>query len=104
MVRLNFDPFISVEGRDETKAYLSQNRPIPFNDNTKIVFELDEQKEITFEIFDITGKIVKHIDLGSMGMGTHELNVNSDGLRNGIYYYSIFNNEFKITKKMIIQK
>ena len=104
MVRLNFDPFISVEERDDTKAYLSQNRPNPFNDNTKIIFELDEQKEITFEIFDITGKIVKHIDLGSMGMGTHELNINSDGLRNGIYYYTIFNNEFKITKKMVLQK
>ena len=104
MVRLNFDPFINIQERSTTKAFLSQNMPNPFTDNTKIVIELDEQKEITFEIFDITGKIVKHIDLGSMGMGRHELNINADGLRNGIYYYSIFNNEFKITKKMVLQK
>ena len=104
MVRLNFDPFISIQERSNTKAFLSQNMPNPFNENTKIVIELDEQKEITFEIFDITGKVVKHLDLGSMGMGRHELNINADGFRNGIYYYSIFNEEFKITKKMVLQK
>ncbi len=104
MVRLNFDPFISIQERDVTLAHLSQNRPNPFNENTKIIIELDEQKEVSFEVFDITGKIVKHLDLGSLGIGTHELNINSDGLKNGIYYYSLFNKDFKITKKMVLQK
>ena len=104
MVRMNFDPFISVQERNNTKAFLSQNMPNPFNDNTRINIELDEQKEIQFEIFDITGKIVKELKLGKLGIGSHQLNINSSGLKSGIYYYSIYNADFKITKKMIIQK
>ena len=75
---------------------------IEFKNNTTVSASL--VLDAATSDFDITGKVVKHLDLGSMGMGRHELNINADGLRNGIYYYSIFNEEFKITKKMVLQK
>ena len=60
--------------------------------------------DINFEVLDITGKVVKNLSLGNMGSGAHQINLNSDSFRNGIYYYSIKSAEFKVTKKMIIQK
>lgn len=104
MVRLNFDPTINIQERKETGMSLNQNMPNPFNNSTIIEFELDKQMDVNFEVLDITGKVVKTLYLGNMGVGTHQINLNSDSFRNGIYYYSIYNEEFKVTKKMIIQK
>ena len=104
MVRLNFDPTINIQERKETGMSLNQNMPNPFNNSTIIEFELDKQMDVSFEVLDITGKVVKTLYLGNMGVGTHQINLNSDSFRNGIYYYSIYNEEFKVTKKMIIQK
>ena len=104
MVRLNFDQTINIQDRAETGISLKQNMPNPFNNNTIVEFELDKQMEVSFEVLDITGKVVKVLNLGNMGVGTHQINLNSDSFRNGIYYYSIYNDEFKVTKKMLIQK
>ena len=104
MVRLNFDETINVQERLETNILLNQNMPNPFSNNTVIEFELDKQMNINFEVLDITGKVVKNLSLGNMGSGTHQINLNSDSFRNGIYYYSIKSETFKVTKKMIIQK
>jgi hypothetical protein len=104
MVRMNFDQTINIQERLETKISLGQNMPNPFSNNTIIEFELDKQMDIEFEVLDITGKVVKNLSLGTTGAGTHQINLNSDSFRNGIYYYSIKSAEFKVTKKMIIQK
>ena len=104
MVRLNFDQTINIQDRAETGISLKQNMPNPFNNTTIVEFELDKQMEVSFEVLDITGKVVKVLNLGNMGVGTHQVNLNSDSFRNGIYYYSIYNDEFKVTKKMLIQK
>ena len=104
MVRLNFDQTINIQERAETGISLKQNMPNPFNNTTIIEFELDKQMEISFEVLDITGKVVKVLNLGNKGVGAHQINLNSDSFRNGIYYYSIYNDEFKVTKKMLIQK
>ena len=50
----------------------SKNMPNPFNNNTIVEFELDKQMEVSFEVLDITGKVVKVLNLGNMGVGTHQ--------------------------------
>ena len=104
MVRLNFDPTINIQERTETNIFLNQNMPNPFTDYTVIPFELDKTMNIDFEVLDITGKVVKSLSLGTMGAGKHQINLSSDSFRNGIYYYSIKSDSFKVTKKMIVQK
>ena len=103
MVRMNFDPSWGVVDYDNYDAVLGQNTPNPFSDNTSINIELMSSSNIDFDITDITGKVVKHIELGFLGAGNHNININSDNLKSGIYYYSITSGEFKLTKKMIKQ-
>jgi hypothetical protein len=103
MVRMNFDPSWGVVDYDNYDAVLGQNTPNPFSDNTSINIELMSSSNIDFDITDITGKVVKHLELGLLGAGNHNININSDNLKSGIYYYSITSDEFKMTKKMIKQ-
>jgi hypothetical protein len=102
MVRMNFNPSWGVSNYYNYDAILGQNTPNPFKDNTSINIELMSLSNIDFEITDITGKVVKHLELGLLSPGNHNININSDNLKSGIYYYSFISDKFKMTKKMII--
>ena len=103
MVRMNFDPSWGLIDDNNKNAVLGQNTPNPFKDHTSINIELISSSDIALEITDISGKVVKHLELGLLGTGKHSININSDGLKSGIYYYSIISDKFTMTKKMIKQ-
>ena len=103
MVRMNFDPSWGLIDDNNKNAVLGQNTPNPFKDHTSINIELISSSDIALEITDISGKVVKHLELGMLSSGGHKININSDGLKSGIYYYSIISDKFTMTKKMIKQ-
>ena len=104
MVRMNFDPSWGINDNTNLNANLGQNQPNPFNNNTLININLNSPNEITFEITDVTGKIVRTSNFGNLGAGSHQINVSADGLKSGVYFYSIVSDNNKLTKRMIIQK
>jgi hypothetical protein len=84
-------------------AMVAQNYPNPFSSNTSIKVNLLTDSHLSLEVYNITGSMVKKVDLGNLGKGIHNLEFNADGLSKGIYFYSISSGSQSVTKKMIIQ-
>ncbi len=88
---------------------LLQNYPNPFNGYTQIKYSLNQQDNLTFEIFDSLGKLIYSKYIGSTQPGLHSLEWN--GLSNsnisvssGVYYYKLKGEQFSKLKKLVFIK
>jgi steroid delta-isomerase-like uncharacterized protein len=96
------------------KSALLQNYPNPFNPETWIPFHLHNEASISIRIFNLSGQLVKTLDLGHRDAGVYVSRTKAaywDGkneageeVSSGIYFYSITAGDFSATKKMIIRK
>ena len=65
----SIDPF-------ELKGYkLSQNMPNPFSGATTIAFSLGQPEDVSIEIYNITGQLIKHFEQ-RFTAGSHEISWN----------------------------
>ena len=80
-----------------------QNSPNPFSSITKINYNLIRDAQLSFEVYNLTGKMVEKRDLGMMKKGMNTIQFNADGLSKGVYFYSVITESGKVTKKMLIQ-
>ena len=85
-------------------AKLYQNYPNPTNGLTNVVYELPSSANVTFQVMDITGKVVVSSYEGTQPAGKHMIELNTNDLRAGVYFYSIQVNGSKLTKKMTVTK
>ena len=88
---------------------LNQNYPNPFNNTTTIEFNISEPKQVSVEIFDFSGNLVKSLVNKSYQKGDYILKwdaTNSSGnkVANGMYFYILKANNQQLTKKMILIK
>ena len=97
-----------------TYNQLLQNYPNPFNPETWIPFYLASTGQVSIEIYDATGMLVRQIDLGYLIPGRYLNRANAaywDGknlygepVASGIYFYTLSTPSFRATRKMIISK
>ncbi len=81
---------------------LAQNEPNPFNDVTRVGFNLPEAGRATLTVFDVTGKTINVIR-GSYAKGYNEITLKKSDLNaSGVMYYQLESGEFTATKKMIL--
>lgn len=105
MISMLTEPgFVSVDENEGSINSLGQNWPNPFDNNTMIKFTLAQNQMCSFEVVDVTGKVVKTIDLGSRGAGQHQIELNANEFNKGIYFYSLTAGDSKMTKKMVVTK
>ena len=93
---------------------LLQNFPNPFNPETWIPYQLETSADVTLQIYDASGGIVRTLDLGFKGQGfymTRSTAAYWDGRNNigeqvasGVYFYSLNTPDFSGTRKMLILK
>jgi tetratricopeptide (TPR) repeat protein len=84
---------------------LLQNVPNPFRGSTQIWYKLDNESDIQLNIYNYTGQLIRSINEGLKTKGTHYIDFNANGLKNGIYFYSIsINGQITDSKKMTILK
>jgi hypothetical protein len=100
---------ISVDISSPKTFSLSQNFPNPFNPETKIRYELPENREIMVKVFDILGREVRTLVNGRVDAGFHEVTwdaTDNVGRRvsSGVYYYQIVAGDFREIKKMLLIK
>ena len=95
MVRMNFDPILSV---NELEEFIEFNvYPNPASEVINI--SVNKVVEAIVSVVDITGKVVKTSSLN--GLST---TVNTAGLTNGVYYVTISNGASTSTQKVVIKK
>ena len=93
-----------------TEFALLQNYPNPFNSTTNIMYNLREKSQVTVEVYDILGRLIRVlINNQIQNPGVHKLmwdgkNSNSDYTSSGIYIYRIKANDFSDSKMMVMLK
>jgi hypothetical protein len=80
---------------------LGQNYPNPFSDHTTFPYQITESGKVKFRVLDITGKEIRTIDGGTKSPGKYNLNLNSEKLKNGIYFLQMTTDKQSITQKML---
>jgi hypothetical protein len=105
MVRAGVNCPVGVEEViSENGITLGQNQPNPFDGSTTINYELANSTNVTFEVVDVTGKVVIELNEGNIAAGAHTVVLDADKLESGIYFYSIVTDNNRITKQMVVTK
>ncbi|MFK7936928.1 MAG: T9SS type A sorting domain-containing protein [Saprospiraceae bacterium] len=88
------------------KGYsLIQNNPNPTTTTTQIEFTLAKRKNISLTIFDYTGKeITRLIDNAIYPPGLNAVRLDVSKLANGVYFYTLSNEEIVLTKQLVVLK
>jgi hypothetical protein len=87
---------------------LSQNYPNPFNAETQIGFRT-EGGDVTLEVYNITGAVVKTLVNGSVDAGNHSIvwdGTDNDGnlISSGVYFYKLSEADNSEVKRMTLLK
>jgi hypothetical protein len=81
---------------------LRQNIPNPFTQETMISFVLPEALQGTFNVYDLSGKVV-YTRTNVFNAGENQLVLRKTDLGStGVYYYELRTNKGSITKKMVL--
>jgi len=83
---------------------LHQNYPNPFNPITKIRIEIRKTELIKLVIYDNLGREIKEIINKKLEPGLYEAEWNADNNSSGIYFYTLYTENFIETKKMMLVK
>ena len=100
---------VRIETRPEVYA-LSDNYPNPFNPETTIKYQLPEAGDVTLEVYNMLGQVVRTLVSEQQNAGRYVLqwDANNDAgqaLSSGIYFYRIqAGGEFQSVKKMLLLK
>lgn len=93
---------------------LLPNYPNPFNPETWMPYQLAEDAEVTFTIYDARGRQVRQLDLGHRPGGIYQARTRAaywDGsneigepVASGLYFYTLSAGKFVATRKMFVRK
>jgi hypothetical protein len=108
MVRLNLDPSATTTVNVEEVASMQGFElfpafPNPANDNTRFQFRLDQTSDVTFELRDITGKLVEVRDLGTQPAGYNSFVLETSALGAGSYTAILTVNNARTTQKLMVK-
>lgn len=93
---------------------LAQNFPNPFNPETWIPYQLSKSTDVTIQIYDFTGRLVRTLELGWKPTGAYMTRASAaywDGrnelgerVASGTYFYTLQTRDFAATRRMVILK
>ena len=83
---------------------LAQNYPNPFNPTTTIAFNLPGRSIARLEVYDVLGRTVDILNLGSLAGGPHEIQYDASSMASGVYFYRLTTDFGNETRKMILLK
>ncbi len=83
---------------------LSQNYPNPFNPTTSISFGVPVKSNVILKVFNSLGQEVVTLVNEEKEAGKYVVEFNATSLPSGVYYYTLYTENFIQTKKMILMK
>jgi endonuclease/exonuclease/phosphatase family metal-dependent hydrolase len=83
---------------------ISAPYPNPFNPQTAIQIELNENMHLYAAVFDINGRVVKQLINGYLQKGNLEITFKNKGLTSGIYFIRIVGEGIQHTSKVVLLK
>ena len=112
------DAFLNLELRvgdvQPQDTILAQNFPNPFNPETWIPYQLSQPTEVSIQIYNVSGHLVRSLDLGWQATGSYMTpssaaywdgrNAVGERVASGIYFYTLQTADFTATRRMVILK
>ena len=106
---------VSVPGKDSPskienksnftdKFKLYDNYPNPFNPKTNIVFDLPKTQNVTVNIYNIRGQLVKTLYDNTLSAGKQNIDFNAKNLSSGVYIYQVKTLSKSKSGKMLLSK
>ncbi|MEX1190278.1 MAG: T9SS type A sorting domain-containing protein [Bacteroidia bacterium] len=92
-----FDPTVSIEEKPTMSFDLLPN---PAISGSVVSLNLQDQSNISYEVRDISGRLILHKNLGKLSGGNHQWGLS--GLTAGIYNVTIIKGNSLISKRLII--
>jgi Tol biopolymer transport system component len=90
------------------------NYPNPFNPETWIPFELNEDSDVTIHIYGLDGQRVRTLEVGRRGMGVHAgrdaaaywdgKNAFGEAVSSGVYVYELIAGSQRAMRRMVVLK
>lgn len=81
---------------------LGQNMPNPTRENTTINYALETAAKVSFEVRDMSGKLVMAQNMGSMPAGEHRVQLDTRTLGEGVYFYTLTADDVRLSKRMTV--
>lgn len=81
---------------------LNDNYPNPYSSQTVFSYTLNEQSNVTLNIYDLYGKKIDELINEKQVTGYHCIKFDRSKLAAGIYFYELCTEHFRQTKKMIL--
>jgi hypothetical protein len=94
----------------ETNQIITTNYPNPFNPETTIEFNNPVQGQVSVNIYNLKGQLVKSLLQDNLSQGVHKViwqgrDSNDKQVSSGVYFYKISSgNNKSVTKKIILMK
>ena len=108
---ITFDLVLSIDEKNLNPQGFTLGKPYPnpFNPNVNLQLNMIEKKELLGYIYGIKGNLVRKLDYGELGAGTHELEWNGlndrgHSVESGVYLFKIQADGLSQTRKMIFLK
>ena len=105
---------MSTESVRVERTALLPNYPNPFNPETWFPYELAEAAEVMLNIYDVSGMLVKRLELGQQAAGDYidkaqaahwdGRNEAGESVGSGTYFYQLQTGDFTATRRMVILK
>jgi hypothetical protein len=110
MFILNFDNVLITEGPvsvneiSKDGVSLFQNQPNPAKNFTNLTYSLKKASGVSFEISDITGRVVMSLNEGAKAAGNHILTLDTKTLNAGVYFYTMKAEGVTLSRRMVVSK
>jgi hypothetical protein len=76
--------------------------PNPFVEKTTVSYTLESVTEVSFEIFDLTGRLVASESLGTQGPGLNKIIISANNLPTGVLLYRLHAGLASRTTKLVL--
>ena len=76
--------------------------PNPVVNNATINFNVEETSAVSYQIYDLAGRMVQNATLGNYGQGSHTVNFNVNGLSTGTYIIRVQAGTISNTSKILV--
>lgn len=97
-----YDPStVSVKESDDVNLF--RVFPNPANDMAKVSFDLLEGNDVKIVLTDMLGQQIQVIEQAKLNAGSHQFEINTNELSNGIYFVNLSVEGRLITQKLVIE-
>ncbi len=108
-VDLTLVAIVGVDDEVVTTTKLLSNYPNPFNPVTNIAYSINETGNVTINVYNLKGQLVKSLVNEVIETGDHIVTWNgrdnsNKSVASGVYFYKMQSSNYTATKKMILMK